>query len=202
MAVVAAIAQIVSAAMEEIMEATPNNLQNTRGNHRPKIKCQVCFKDGHLATNCWHRFDLDYVPNDRNASAATNTYGADSNWFTNTSATDHITRELNKLVVHDAYHGNGQIKTTNGADITINHVGQAIVHTPTRDLHLNDILHVLDACKNLVSIHRLASDNHAFLEFHPNFFLVKDQGRKKFLLKGTCKGGLYPLPSVSHQSSR
>jgi hypothetical protein len=34
---------------------------------------------------------------------------------------------------------------------------------------------------------------HSF-EFHPDFFLVKDQVTKKTLLEGKCRGGLYPLP--------
>ena len=28
--------------------------------------------------------------------------------------------------------------------------------------------------KNLISVHKLAADNNVFLEFHPDFFLVKD----------------------------
>jgi hypothetical protein len=32
------------------------------------------------------------------------------------------------------------------------------------------VLHVPSAAKNLVSVHKLAADNNAYLEFHPNFF--------------------------------
>jgi histone deacetylase 1/2 len=60
-------------------------------------------------------------------------------------------------------------------------------------LHLKNILHVPKAKKNLVYVHRLAADNNAYFEFHPNFFLVKDQETKKTLLEGRCKGGLYLL---------
>jgi len=31
-------------------------------------RCQVCLKEGHSAVNCWHRFDQDYVPDERNTS--------------------------------------------------------------------------------------------------------------------------------------
>jgi hypothetical protein len=47
--------------------------------------------------------------------------------------------------------------------------------------------------KNLVSVHRLASDNNVFLEFHPDFFLIKDRDTKSTLLEGPCRRGLYPL---------
>ena len=56
--------------------------------------------------------------------------------------------------------------------------------------------------KNLISVHKLAADNNVFLEFHPDFFLVKDQASKKTLLQGRCRRGLYPLPAVSPQSQK
>ena len=74
----------------------------------------------------------------------------------------------------------------------ISYIGHTTVHTPTRDIHLNNVLYVPQAKKNLVSVHRLAADNNAFLEFHPDFFLIKDQKSKNTLLKGRCYKGLYP----------
>lgn len=58
---------------------------------------------------------------------------------------------------------------------------------------------VPQATKNLVFVHRFASDNRAFLEFHPNFFLVKDKDTKKVLLEGRCERGLYSLPALGRQ---
>jgi hypothetical protein len=69
------------------------------------------------------------------------------------------------------------------------------VRTPIRDIHLKNDLYVPQATKNLISVHKLASDNSAFLEFHPNFFLIKDQATKNIILRGRCHNGLYPLPS-------
>ena len=82
----------------------------------------------------------------------------------------------------------------------ISHIGHAIVPTHTRNLHLNNILHVPTAAKNLVSVHCLAKDNSAFLEFHPDYFLIKDQATKNTNLKGRCRNGLYPLPTTPFQS--
>ena len=48
--------------------------------------------------------------------------------------------------------------------------------------------------KNLISAHRLASDNHAFVEIHRDFFHIKDQVTKTTLLQGRARGRLYPLP--------
>jgi histone deacetylase 1/2 len=155
----------------------------------------VCFKEGHNAANCWHRFDADYVPDEKNANAVAHVYGVASNWYTDTGAADHITSELDKLVIHDKYNGDDQICTASGAGMNIDHIGKAIVSTPNCNLKLNNVLHVPNAKRNLVSVHRLATDNRAFLEFHPNFFLIKDQATKRTLLEGKCRGGLYLLPT-------
>ena len=94
---------------------------------------------------------------------------------------------------------NDQIRTANGAGMSINRIYHAVVRAPCRNLHLKNVLHVPHATKNLVSVHRLASDNRAFLEFHPNFFLIKDKDTKKVLLEGKCKRGLYPIPAPEGQ---
>jgi histone deacetylase 1/2 len=60
---------------------------------------------------------------------------------------------------------------------------------------LNNILHVPKASKSLVFVHRLARDNNAYLEFHPDRFFVKEQRTKKILHTGKCEGGLYPFKS-------
>jgi hypothetical protein len=91
-----------------------------------------------------------------------------------TGATDHITGELEKLTIHDKYTSNEQVHATNGAGMEIGHVGHSILHSPHSQIHLNNILHVLKSTKNLVSVNRLARDNNAFLEFHPNHFLIKE----------------------------
>jgi histone deacetylase 1/2 len=148
---------------------------------------------------CWHRFDADFVPDtNRSAAAATTTHGGgEPIWYTDTGATDHITGELDKLTMHDRYNGTDQIRTASGAGMDIKHVGNSVIHTPNRDLHLNNVLHVPQAAKNLVSVHRFTRDNQTFMEFHPDFFLVKDQATKKVLLRGKCRGGLYPLQHTS-----
>jgi hypothetical protein len=178
------------------------NTPNRDRGQKPRFngRCQVCFKEGHNAINCWHHFDNDYVPDEKNVNAAMHSYGIDSNWYTGTGAIDHITSELDKLVVHDKYNNTDQIRTTSGACMKIHHIGHAVVSTPNRNLHLNHVLHVPNSKKNLVSVHRLATDNNAFLEFHLNFFLIKDQATRRTLLEGKCKGGLYPLPESRREA--
>jgi hypothetical protein len=76
------------------------------------------------------------------------------------------------------------------------HIGNLVVPTSTRPLHLNHVLHVPHAHKHLASIHHFNLDNHTFVELHIFFFLIKDHIMRKVLLSGPCKGGLYPLQSL------
>jgi hypothetical protein len=56
------------------------------------------------------------------------------------------------------------------------------------------VLHVPDASKNLVLVHKFTHDNDTFFEFHPWYFSLKDRDSRKLLLQGRCKNGLYLLP--------
>jgi hypothetical protein len=69
--------------------------------------CQVCGKEGHIALNCWKRFRKGYMGPDKSAGAAYGgSYGVDTNWYSDSGATDHVTSELEKLQVRDRYNGN------------------------------------------------------------------------------------------------
>jgi hypothetical protein len=101
------------------------------------------------------------------------------------------------MTFNERYNGSDQIRTANGTGMPIQNIGSSILSTPTRPLHLTNVLHVPSTHKNLVSIHRFTLDNNTFIELHPRFFLIKDQVSRKVLLRGPCKGGLYPLPCLS-----
>lgn len=158
------------------------------------VTCQLCRKEGHTALQCFKRFDATFTgPPQKSTSSATTPYGIDTNWYMDTSATDHVTRKLEQLTVRDNYHDGDQVHTASGAGMRINHVGHSTLHSPVSKLHLNNILHVPTANKSLVSVNRLACDNNVFLEFHPDHFVIKEQVTRKTLLRGQCEGGLYPL---------
>ncbi|WVZ76848.1 hypothetical protein U9M48_024775 [Paspalum notatum var. saurae] len=96
---------------------TPRSFNNGgRGGYnntpRQKPRYQVCFKEGHTAGKCWHRYEEDYVPEERHTAAA---YSVDTNWYTDIGATDHITSELNKLTMREKYNGGDQIHTASGS---------------------------------------------------------------------------------------
>jgi histone deacetylase 1/2 len=66
----------------------------------------------------------------------------------------------------------------------ISNIGHTVLHTPQKELHLQNILHVPVANKSLASVHKLTSDNNALIEFHPNTFLIKDRVMKRIIHQG------------------
>jgi hypothetical protein len=86
------------------------------------------------------------------------------------------------------------VHAENGLGMPISHISHSTIHSRDRDLILKDFLHVPDASKNLVSVHKFIYDNDAFFEFHPWHFSLKDQDMKRLILQGRCKDGRYHLP--------
>jgi hypothetical protein len=106
------------------------------------------LKYGHTAKLCWYRYDKDCIPEQRHMAATTTTsYGVNTNWYTDSSATDHITSELDKLAVRDKYTDAKKVRTASGVGMKIRHVGKSFIHTTTHKLELSNILHVPSATK-------------------------------------------------------
>jgi hypothetical protein len=132
----------------------------------------VCEKIGHTAKTCWYCYDDDGPDQRTAAMVATDD---DNAWYMDSGVTNHITGDLERLTTHDTYLGQDQIHTANRTGMTINRVGNSIIPTPSCDLVLNNVLHVPSTQKNLVSIHHFTLDNDTVIEFHPFFFLIKEQ---------------------------
>lgn len=85
---------------------------------RPKSTCQICGKYGHDALRCYSRFDHSYQPETKMAghvSSGSDSYGVDSNWYLDTGATDHLTNDVDKLNMREAYKGNDHVQVANGS---------------------------------------------------------------------------------------
>jgi hypothetical protein len=97
--------------------------------------------------------------------------------------TDHITNELEKSV-RNKYQGGDQVHTVSGTGMSIGYIGHTTFPTPKCSILLKDIMYVPRIKKNLVSIHRLTTDNSIFIELLPTFFLIKDRKTRTTLLRG------------------
>jgi hypothetical protein len=98
---------------------------NTGGSGSRPI-CQICSKVSHVASCCFKRFQKNFLgagndgrnmerqiaafdtTSSANATMHTRTassYPVDPTWYTDTTATDHITSNLDKLTTHEPYRG-------------------------------------------------------------------------------------------------
>jgi hypothetical protein len=112
---------------------------------------QICKKHGHSASDCWWRQADDKKDNDDGEKGAhLASYGVDTNWYTDIGATDHITGELNKLLIANKYHGQDKVRTAEGTGMNISHTGNSILRTPHGSFDLKNILHVPTASKKSI----------------------------------------------------
>jgi hypothetical protein len=57
-------------------------------------RCVKSVRRKDTTLDCWYRYDESYSStNSKTAAAATQGYGVDTNWYTDTAATDHITSD-------------------------------------------------------------------------------------------------------------
>lgn len=131
-----------------------------------------------------------------------------ASWYPDSGATHHISNDLSNLNSSTEYHGGTQLQLGNGVGVKIANIGQLNVTSSavaSKNLLLDNILHVPDITRNLLSVSKFAKDNNAFFEFHPDFCLVKDLQTKAIILKGTLDQGLYhfllPKPHIKSSSS-
>jgi hypothetical protein len=78
------------------------------------------------------------------ANVASSSYSIDTNWYSDSNATDHITRNLDKI-------------TASGADMDIMHIGHSTIHTHDRDI----VLKIFFMCLKLTRI------SFPFMNLHP-----------------------------------
>jgi hypothetical protein len=61
--------------------------------------------------------DDSYSEEPPSVKVATSSSKVDTDWYTDTGATDHITSDLDRLAVREHYHGNKQVQVGNGSGL-------------------------------------------------------------------------------------
>ncbi|GKV30743.1 hypothetical protein SLEP1_g39523 [Rubroshorea leprosula] len=151
---------------------------------------QLCNQAGHFARSCLYHRIQNLNPQANYASSAT----AADDWLLDSGATNHVTTDLANLALHSEYHGPDELQIGDGTVLNITHVGHTTLSTPSYSLPLKDILCVLQASRNLISVSQLCKSADVFVEFHPTFFLVKDRRTRETLLRGKNTHGVYHIP--------
>lgn len=166
--------------------------------------CQLCGKVGHVVAKCYHRFDHSYQVDENHVAAfASNpSYGIDSNCYSDTGATDHISNDVDHLTMRERYNGKEQLQATNDSALSILNVGHSNLVTPSKYLCLRNVLHAPNVTQNLLSVYHFLADNNVFFEFHPGSFFVKDRLTRRTTIQGKCEGGLYPIAAAKPVMSK
>uniref|UniRef100_A0A2N9GUG0 Reverse transcriptase Ty1/copia-type domain-containing protein n=1 Tax=Fagus sylvatica TaxID=28930 RepID=A0A2N9GUG0_FAGSY len=96
-------------------------------NERPT--CQICWKMGHYAIDCYHRMNFAYQGKNPTtklaamASASNLQYTQNAEtWLTDTGATDHITANASNLSHQSPYQGQEQVSVGNGQGLPIQNI--------------------------------------------------------------------------------
>nr|CAD1837421.1 unnamed protein product [Ananas comosus var. bracteatus] len=155
--------------------------------------CQICKKRGHDALKCWHRFDNSYQAEDiPQALAAMQLESAqDEEWFPDTGATAHMTKDAGKLVNLKPYKGSDSVIVANGDKLNISHIGETRITNGKSSIPLREVLLVPNIQQNLLSVSQLTNDYPCQFEFRNDGFEIKDLKTKQVLASGSKHGGLY-----------
>ncbi|KAL4318412.1 hypothetical protein GQ457_18G004600 [Hibiscus cannabinus] len=113
------------------------------------------------------------------------------NCIVDSGATHHVTRDASNVAQGTDYAGPGKLIVGNGSSLDICQTGQSALVATDRLLIINDLLHVPDVTKNLLSVSKLARDNGLFFEFHAHCCSVRDETLGAVLLRGKECNGLY-----------
>ncbi|KAF8378637.1 hypothetical protein HHK36_029986 [Tetracentron sinense] len=180
----------------------PQNLQSSKNDSKFKTrqfkqykyppKCQFCDQQGHIAKYC-----PKLQQPEPHVNCTTAALSPDKRWLLDSAASHNITSQVSNLQLHSEYDGTDEVIIGDGSGLPITHSGSLTLSFPKRNFKVQDTLCVPDINKNLISVHHFTKQNNVLLEFHPNFFLVKDRRTGEIILQGPCEHGIYPLPSSS-----
>lgn len=128
----------------------------------------------------------------------------DNSWYPDSGATNYVTFDLNNLNIGSKYKGAERVQMRNGAGLIISNFGSSTLTTldkhSSHSFLLNNLLHVPNIIKNLMSVSQFAKDNDVFFEFHPTFCFVKDQTTHKILLQGALGNRLYKFQLAHYKN--
>uniref|UniRef100_A0A2N9I2X8 Reverse transcriptase Ty1/copia-type domain-containing protein n=1 Tax=Fagus sylvatica TaxID=28930 RepID=A0A2N9I2X8_FAGSY len=115
---------------QQINSSAPQGSQTTFQGKSERPTCQICWKIGHYAIDCYHRMNFAYQGKNPTtklaamASASNLHYTQNTeSWLTDTGATDHITANANNLSPQAPYQGQEQVSVGNGQNLPIQNIG-------------------------------------------------------------------------------
>ncbi|GJV32043.1 ribonuclease H-like domain-containing protein [Tanacetum coccineum] len=118
-------------------------------------------------------------------------------WNFDTGASSHLNNSVNSLseIFNTCMYPS--VSVGDGHFIPVTNMGHSILPTPTRFLHLNNVLITPHIVKNLIYVRQFVRDNNCTIEFDAFGFFVKDFLTRRVLLRCDSTGDLYPVTTPS-----
>lgn len=157
---------------------------DTKKNEQVIIVCQICFKRGHNAAECWDRYeyDRDEVPQAFTMINHHNTT-SDQSIYVDLGATSHMVNNPGNLDTITSYKGHDKIIVGNCQGLNIFHVGNISLNTNHGTLKLKDVLVIPQWKKNLLFVAQLTNDFPCSLKFNADGITIKN-AKNQILARG------------------
>jgi hypothetical protein len=116
-------------------------------------------------------------------------------WVVDSGATSHMASD-GGILLTSLPPPNMAATVGNGSRLSITSSGHTLLHTPTTNFSLRDVLVVPHLVRNLLSVRKFTRDNNCSLEFDAFGFSVKDLQTQRVMLRCNSAGDLYTIPAV------
>lgn len=140
--------------------------------------------------------------NNNNPSAFMTTQNVNSFVATPETVCNHVTIDYNNIHNPVEYGGTKLVTIGNGEKLCISYIGNSVLFDGKNSFNLRNVLCVPTIDKNLFSVSQLARDNAILIEFHGDYWLIKDKATGNTLLKGELNDGLYWLEEIKITRNR
>ncbi|GJZ65583.1 hypothetical protein Tco_0622279 [Tanacetum coccineum] len=118
-------------------------------------------------------------------------------WNIDTGASSHLNSSVTSLNIVFNTCMYPSISVGDGHSIPVTNTGHSILPTPTKSLHLNNVLITPHIVNNLIVVRQFVCDNNCTIEFDAFGFSVKDFLTRQVLLRCDSIGDLYPVTTPS-----
>jgi histone deacetylase 1/2 len=105
----------------------------------------------------------------------------DDTWYLDSSASHHLTQNVENLTGSTPYTGTGKVTIGNDKHLSISNTGSQYLVSNSYSFQLKKVYHILFISANLISVAKFCSNNNVLIEFRFNSFFGKDLHTNKVL---------------------
>lgn len=109
----------------------------------------------------------------------------------NSSASNHVTNELENLSISSTYEGHDDIIVDDRNSLPITHIGSTI---PPLTHYIYNGLCFQSMKNNLILVSNFGKTNSILIKLFPCYFLVTDSTMEVYLMQGPNTGGVHKDP--------